>query len=131
MEPSIAAGEEIDVDTASYAKSSPARWDVIVYHSPQGDGQLCSRVVGLPGEVINFTKDGLTIDGKPTTPPSGIFKPDYKMPAKAAEIVIIALPYTVPVNRYFVMGDNVYNSVDSRYWGALDVARIVGKVHNK
>ena len=131
MEPTIKAGGEIEVDTAAYAKTSPARWDAIIYHSPQGGGQLCSRVVGLPGEIINFTKDGLTINGKVITPPPHFQKPDYKMPAKGSEVTTIAMPYTVPENRYFVIGDNVYNSVDSRYWGALDAARIVGKVHDK
>ena len=131
MEPAIRAGEEVEVDTAAYAEAPPQRWDVIIFHSPEGAGQLCSRVVGLPGEVIDFKKDGLTVDGKAVTPPSAIQKPDYKMPAKGAEANTIDMPYKVPENRYFVLGDNVYNSVDSRYWGGLDVARIVGKVYKK
>lgn len=36
-------------------------------------------------------------------------------------------PYTVPEGRVFMMGDNRYNSLDSRYWGALDMDLIIGK----
>jgi len=131
MEPTIAAGEEIEVETSAYANTPPARWDAIIFHSPLGEGKLCSRVVGLPGEVMNFTKDGLTINGKPVTLPTRFQNPGYQMPARGAEVTSVTLPYKVPENQYFVMGDHVANSVDSRYWGGLDLSRIIGKVHGK
>ena len=36
-------------------------------------------------------------------------------------------PYVVPAGHIFMMGDNRYNSLDSRYWGALDTDLIKGK----
>ena len=34
----------------------------------------------------------------------------------------------VPADCYFVLGDNTYNSYDSRYWGCVPAANICGRV---
>jgi len=36
-------------------------------------------------------------------------------------------PYTVPKNCYFVVGDNINFSADSRYFGPIQKEDIVGK----
>jgi len=35
--------------------------------------------------------------------------------------------YQVETNRYFVMGDNTFNSLDSRYWGGFPAQYVIGK----
>jgi signal peptidase I len=37
-------------------------------------------------------------------------------------------PVTVPARQYFVLGDHRDNSLDSRSWGFVDEARIMGRV---
>jgi signal peptidase I len=54
--------------------------------------------------------------------------PPEKWPDKAN---LISFPYTVPANHYFVLGDNMANSLDSWYYGAVPGTNFVGRVKNK
>jgi signal peptidase I len=36
-------------------------------------------------------------------------------------------PYQIPLRSYFAMGDNSYNSFDSRYWGTVPERNIMGR----
>jgi signal peptidase I len=131
MNPTIKVGETIQIDTAAYNADLPERWDVIVFESPKQQGHWCSRIIGLPGEVINLTSVGLTIDGAAVNPSSLFAPPAYKLPKKTPGVTTIEFPYTIPKACYFVMGDNVSDSLDSRYWGGLEAPKIIGKVHGK
>lgn len=135
MEPTIKKGEYVTMDQGSYRSSLPARWDVVTFEPPQHPDQMWAfRIVGLPGETIDITPTGVSIDGKiisrpsslsrlgPYQRPSGTFVPGTPM---------TAFPYTIPADSYFVLGDNVSNAMDSRYWGALKKSQIHGKVWGK
>jgi signal peptidase I len=136
MEPTIKQGEVVSVDLAAYSKSTPPRWDVIVYESPiSGDGQWLGRVVGLPGESIEIRSGSIVINGKEETLPSHLSIGDYQ-PAKTENMALdglspVTFPFKIPQGSYFVLGDNVSNALDSRYWGALDGSKILGKVLGK
>jgi signal peptidase I len=131
MQPTISDGETIEVNTTAYSVSSPARWDVVIFQAPFGGGQWCFRIVGLPGEVINFTDVGITINGNVTTSPPHFKPPFYKLPEKIPGVTTVEFPYTIPINHYFVLGDNIKDSLDSRYWGGIEAKKIVGKVNGK
>ena len=36
-------------------------------------------------------------------------------------------PIVIPEGKLFTMGDNRYNSADSRYWGFVDIKTVIGK----
>ena len=135
MEPTIRRGEVISVDLAAYSGSGPNRWDVIVFESPvSGGGQWVGRVVGLPGESVEIRSGGIVIDGREEARPAHLSLAAYELPKK--EIALsspgpVTFPYKIPVDSYFILGDNVSNALDSRYWGGLDRSKILGKVPGK
>ena len=91
MEPAIPAGSFI-VGTRLYGKLEVG--DIIVFEK---DGQyLVKRIAGCPGDVIDLTK----ITFMDTVP----------APFRNSDRL------TVPEKSFFVLGDNVQNSIDSRYW---------------
>lgn len=124
MSPTIKPGEKVTVDYLAYARATPSRWDVIVFHPPSyPDDYWAMRVVGLPGENIVIRDDGLLIDGKAVSPPVHVQAIHY--------VPLATTNTTVPTNSYFVLGDNSTNANDSRYIGTIPVANILGKVKEK
>lgn len=135
MEPSIRRGELITIEPAAYRGSKPARWDVVLFEAPTGSGgSWASRIAGLPGETVNFRDGSLLIDGEIVDRPSHVAIAGYHAPEgdlSPAAPGPVSFPFKIPAGSYFVLGDNVDNALDSRYWGGLDEAKILGKVAGK
>jgi signal peptidase I len=135
MDPTIRIGETIIVDLHAYDLSDPARWDVVLIQSPlDSKSQWCKRIVGLPGEKIEIRGGDLMIDGVKISIPSRLSIPAYqevKTGIPTAAPGPVSFPFRLKKDAYFVLGDNVSNSLDSRYWGALDRSKIIGKVIGK
>lgn len=84
---------------------------------------LVKRIIGCPGDWINIDEDGTVyINGEPYDEPY--------VKEKALGDCDIELPFQVPEERYFVMGDDRPVSVDSRSTaiGAVAVDQIIGKI---
>lgn len=97
------------------------RGDIVAFSS--GSRVLIKRVIGLPGDVINMDADGVvTVNGNSLNEPY--------ITGSAAGVCDIKLPFTVPENRYFVMGDDRAVSIDSRSSavGCIADEFIAGKV---
>jgi signal peptidase I len=135
MEPTIPSGDTITVDLTSYRSTEPSRWDVVVFESPiDSSTNWCSRIVGLPGEKIQILDGKLVIDGQTVQPPSRLRIAPYKtvdVSKSSAAPRHITLPFEIPNDSYFVLGDNVSNALDSRFWGSLKKSKIAGKVEGK
>jgi len=124
MAPTIKDGDLISADMNAYEHQSPKRWDIVIFNSPpMPEKDWVMRIVGLPGEVIDYDSLGITANGTRLSEPiSGI---KY---ATETNKNMHSHPYTIPENHYYVIGDNVNNSNDSRFWGAVPFDKIMGKV---
>jgi signal peptidase I len=59
MLPTLAKTDEIQINLFAYALSSPARWDVVTYQTPDGKAFFTHRVIGLPGDTITYDRKKL------------------------------------------------------------------------
>jgi signal peptidase I len=117
--------------------SEPQRGDVVVFRLPKDDSiAYVKRIVGLPGDRIQMIGDVLQINGQPVkheriddfvteddgavkrikryreTLPNGV---SYTVLSVTDNGFYANTPvYTVPPDHYFVLGDNLDNSTDSR-----------------
>ncbi len=126
---------------------SPKRQQIIVFEAvAPGSQDLIKRVIGLPGDRLAIRKGVVYINGKALSEPyavhhsmadglpGGDFPPsgdDSNVGLQAdwaAEIsrYVQNGELVVPPDRYFVMGDNRENSYDSRFWGFVPRANIIG-----
>jgi len=105
MQPGLHDNEYVLVNKIAYLFHAPERGDVIVFHFPLDTSKdFIKRVIGLPGDTITVDSTSVRVDGVPQ-----------------------GQRWTVPVNSYFVMGDNRPASDDSRDWGYVPRDDIVGK----
>ncbi|SFQ72625.1 signal peptidase I [Streptococcus equinus] len=119
MQPNLKAGDVV----LSIKHNKLKQGDVIAFSC--GNRILVKRVIATSGQWVNLDKDGnVYVDDKELT------EPYLNGEKKSYGKVNIRLPYQVPDGRYFVMGDNRENSVDSRdsVVGAVSSKQLVGKL---
>ena len=102
---------------------TPERGDIVTFYSDELGKLLVKRVIGLPGDVITVRDKRLYRNGMPVE--EKYIR--YEQPNIIEPIRDNFGPVTVPPDKYFVMGDNRDNSLDSRFWGFVDRGAIQAK----
>lgn len=125
----------------------PKRGDVMVFIPPHEPNYYIKRVIGLPGDHVQYRDKVVYVNGE-ALPQSnqvlieeqgvlhsqeeigGIVHDIHTAAAERFERLYEFMPpegIVVPEGHYFMMGDNRDNSSDSRYWGPVSEDSIVGK----
>lgn len=118
MENTLVEGHRLIEDKISYRFSKPERGDIVIVNGPEYPKRLIKRVIGLPGETIDFADGRVLINGQP-------LEEQYVVGLTSQRSV--TTPIVVPDHAYFLMGDNREHSVDSRVLGAIPFSSIEGK----
>jgi signal peptidase I len=149
MLPTLHLGQRILVDRIGMHFSDPKVGDIYVFHPPasetcidprqgqngdgQGSGQACDtpqskessqtyvkRVVGLPGDRLSIRDGHVYRDGTRE-------KDAYTIPCAGSGECDFPRTITVPRGDYYMMGDNRPDSLDSRFWGPVPRAWLIGE----
>lgn len=155
MVPTLQVGDYILVNKFNYGLrlpvtrtkvwevSKPDRGDVMVFYPPHANKTYyIKRVIGIPGDRIQYRNKRLTVNGKPVPrewlaeipgtrrlqvgleqprdDKSHLVQVDLSRPIRDFSVV-------VRPGHYFMMGDNRDNSSDSRVWGQVPERDIVGQ----
>ena len=117
MTPTLNEGEIV----VSLKGSAFEQGDLVAFYL--GNKILVKRCIAGPGQWVDIDEEGnVSVDGEPLDEPY--------LTEKSLGDCDIDLPYQVPENRYFCMGDHRSTSVDSRNTtvGCVAEEQIVGKI---
>jgi signal peptidase I len=153
MTPTILLGDRFLANKIAYKTEDPKRGDVVVFANPRDRRmKYIKRVVALAGDTVEIRQGELFINGQKLSR-QALGRRTFKIPQKTLEGEVyletnglagykIFLedqpplddsparqfgPLTVPVGHCFVLGDNRYNSQDSRHFGPVPITSLKGR----
>lgn len=130
MMPTLHDQNRMIVDKISYVITDPKRFDIVVFKATETKDYI-KRVIGLPGDTVEYKDDVLYINGEPYDEP---YLDQYKSELNEGELLTYNFTMeeligekVVPEDKIFVLGDNRRNSNDSREIGTIAMDDVIGK----
>ncbi len=133
MMPTFVNNEYLIAEKISYDFTQPSRGDIVIFRYPENPSIIyIKRVIGLPGETVTIKDGSVYISDSSDATPRKINESYIGTSIKTnlfdATTADAQLKVTLKDNEFFVLGDNRDHSSDSREWGILPRANIIGRV---
>lgn len=135
MEGTILTGDHIFLNKAFYGPElplagwrlprlrTPKRGDIVAFRYPRDPRiSFLKRVVAIGGDVVEIRDDALYVNGAPVPEPYVVHRLHARTARRESYPALRVKP-----GHLFVLGDNRDDSADSRYWGTVPVANVVGE----
>lgn len=129
MIPTLRSGELVYVNKLKKVEN----FSLVYMKNPLSGRKEIRRVIGLPGQNVNYKKDTLTIDQEEkqekfiydqilnTNKNGNLYTSDFS-------ILSLIEKSNIPAEQYLVLGDNRLYATDSRTYGLVDKKNIIGVV---
>jgi signal peptidase I len=129
MEQTLEPDQYVLVDKLTPRFDAYKRGDIVVFDPPpnwvQAQGQpYIKRVIGIGGDTIQI-KDGKVLVNGTALKESYVYQEDGA--SQPTNELIGVSKWVVPTGQLFLMGDHRSNSADSREFGPVDIARVIGR----
>ena len=147
MRPTLSVGQTVTLDASAYASSPPRIGDIVAIRAPIGAtgdtpvcgvgrpaGEVCprstpersnqifvKRVVAGPGDTVAVLGGRVVRDGV-------LQHERFTAPCGASQECNFPVPAPIPAGEWFLLGDDRGASDDSRSWGPVPTAWIIGSV---
>jgi signal peptidase I len=123
MAPTLPDAQCYLLNRVAYLLHDPQPTDIVVLRDPETNGYAIKRIIAKPGDAVFVQGGKLFVNGQrisePYLEPGIKTYPDSKYHAQM---------WICGNNQYFVLGDNRYNSADSRLYGPVSRQNILGMV---
>ncbi|MCP8616541.1 signal peptidase I [Salirhabdus salicampi] len=133
MLPTLKNGDYLIVNRLSYIVGEPERFDIVVFRATK-ETDYIKRIIGLPGEHIEYKDGNLYVNGnivkEPYVEQSRISEQQYFYFTRDFSLPDLPGNYReIPEDYVLVLGDNRPNSTDSRILGLIPLDQLVGEAH--
>lgn len=132
MMPTLENGDRMIVNKLKYTIGEPDRFDIVVFHAPEQKDYI-KRVIGLPGDYVEYRNDKLYISGEYYEEPYlDQYKQELAEGYLTGDFTLNDIPDVdpsiteIPKGYVLVLGDNRRYSRDSRHIGLVKIDKIVG-----
>lgn len=126
MDETLHNGEVLLLSKITYKLNNINRYDIAVVKD-KDDDYIIKRIIGMPGDTIEYKNNILYINDKKINKSFTTDKTEDFSLEEICEINNDDCSNGIPEGKYLVLGDNRDVSADSRVKGLIDEKKIIGK----